>query len=547
MAIGLKPCFQWLFKKDEKFPFTREQTASLWKLAAAESDRGTPFRNIMADDGVTLKEQGVVEKLSDQLGLKPQWIMQAFTEPKSLRAVTEEMWNRMNARRQYQKNARQLVYDMDTPNWEKTLNTFYNLPRSALITGHGGVFFWTHMGQSLLTPTEWGEWFKGLGRAWSVMGPTKGSIARFERDMQAIPDMDGYNIARRVSPSVDREYRPPGIFGNKIGEKLFGQSFMKRLGDIAGGSRRAMSELNYTRMNLFSKEYNRWGIEDLPYDQQLEFGRMMMRPIEHATGIFMGKGIVQRGWMSRLFFAPQLLPARWAASLTDPIRAMGTYANWKNASVGERAAAHFVAKRTAQTLATTASILALNEAINKATGSPNHVNISDPSKSDWLRLKIGGYNLPMSFTYEPIRLAIQMIASGHKPQRGEGTAQAFFRPAEQYGVSKLHPTIGKVVEGLYGRQMISERALPFAKASPFFEPRKKEKPPVGVGEFVASVGPIPFGEGARELHHLLVEEGMSKNDATVWVRALGFAALGSIGPRPYPNREPTTKKAKMPF
>lgn len=95
--------------------------------------------------------------------------------------------------------------------------------------------------------------------------------------------------------------------------------------------------------------------------------------------------------------------------------------------------------------------------------------------------------------------------------------------------------------------MVTERPLPYAPVAPFFEPRKKEKPPVGVGEYAASIGPIPFGEGARELHHLLTEEGMSKEDATVWVRALAFAALGSVGPRPYPIKEPTTKKARQPF
>lgn len=261
----------------------------------------------------------------------------------------------------------------------------------------------------------------------------------------------------------------------------------------------------------------------------------------------MGKGIVQRGWMSKLFFAPQLLPARWAASLTDPMRAIGTYGRWQTARIGERAAANFVARRTAQSIAATAGILALNEAVNKMSGSPHHVNFSDPSKTDWLRLKVGGYNVPMSFTYEPIRLAIQMIASGQHPRRGEGTSQAFFRPLEQYGVSKLHPTIGKTVEGLYGRQIMTERPLPFRKVSPFFEPRKKEKEPVGTGEFLASIGPIPLGEGARELHHMLTEEGMSKTDAMTWIRALAFAALGSVGPRPYPIKEKTTQGASQPF
>lgn len=569
--MALKPCFARLFKKDEKFKFgqyladdgktvlhsddlARQQVASIWKLAAAEADKGTPFRNVYKEPGNPssgLKEQGVIEKLHDQIpGLKPEWIIQAFTEPKALRSVTLEMWNKMNARRQYQNNARQLVRDMDTPQWEKTLNGFYNLPRSLLITGHALVFPWTHTGQSLTVPSEWGLYFGGLKRAWSVMMPTKASVARYMQDMQSIQDQPGYNFARRASASVQRDYTPVGIFGKQFGEKLFGKKVSDFAQRFSGGSRRGMGELNLTRMKMFSKEWVRWGMDNLKEDgtpmyseaQKLEFARMVMRPVEHATGIFMGKGIVQRSWMSRLVFAPQLIPARWASSLTDPIRAVRVFGNWKNATLGERAAASFVAKRTAQSIATTASILALNEAINKMVGSPHHVNITDPTKADWLRLKVAGYNVPMSFTYEPIRLAIQMIAAGHKPRRGESTSQAFLRPLGQYGVSKLHPTIGKVVEGLYGRQMITERPLPFAKAAPFFEPRKKEKAPVGIGEYIASVGPIPFGEGARELHHLLTEEGMSKEDATVWIRALAFAALGSVGPRPSPIKEPVQKQ-----
>lgn len=530
--MALKPCFQRLFKKDQvqKFPFTNEQVASIWKLA----------REMYIDKGIDLPE--AIDRLSNDLGFNKElvgetkstqfkgWIAKAFTEKKSLRSITEDMWNKMAARRIAVGQARALVADMDTPAWQKTVSTIYNAPRSLLIAGHGGVFPWTHMGQSLLVPSEWSNYFKAVGKSWSFMRPTEAGHAAWERDMLNAQFLPGWNVMRRVTPSIDREYTPVGIFG-----KYF------------GASRRAMDALKLARTEMGSKIYVQAGIDQLPYEQQLEAMRFIMRPIEHATGIFMGKGIVQRGWMSRLFFAPQLLPARWAASLTDPMRAIGTYGRWQSASVGERAAANFVARRTAQSIAATAGILALNEGINQLVGSEHHVNIKDPSQSDWLRLKVGGYNVPMSFTYEPIRLAIQMIASGHKPQRGEGTSQAFFRPFEQYTVSKLHPTIGKVVEGLYGRQMVTERPLPYAPVAPFFEPRKKEKPPVGVGEYAASIGPIPFGEGARELHHLLTEEGMSKEDATVWVRALAFAALGSVGPRPYPIKEPTTKKARQPF
>lgn len=536
--MAAKPCYQWQFfrrkrqgkaftkeGKFKRFPFTTNQIASIWNEAKKEySSKGIPFHDVYAPNG-RLIEEGAISQMANKHGLEKEWIAQAFTEPKAIKKMTEKMFYQQAAARIYKAHANAMIDDLERSPWKRAVDNFYNAPRTLLIMGHSGVFPWTHMGQSLMVPDEWGQWFKTAGRSWSFFRPTEAGVAAWERSMTNMQFLPGYNMARRVTSSIDPAYTPPGIFG-----KYF------------GGSRRGIDSLKLARAELFSKEWVKHGFDQLPEKEQLEAAKTLMRPIEHATGVYMGKPWVEKGWMQRVLFAPQLLPARWAASLTDPYRAIRTYSRWQKATAGERAAAHFVARRTAASIGTMASILALNEALLQMTGSDDHVNLDDPRRSDWLRLKIGGYTIPLSFAFEPLRLAGQMIYSGAHPYRGQTTEAAVWEPVKQYGMQKLHPMAGTVVGTLYGRDPFSDRPLPWAGTeagkyvSPLYAEREKEKEPLSIPEYVAGKGPIPLGEGAKEFYELLQDEGMTPDQAMMWVKTIGIAALGSAGPRVFTTR-----------
>lgn len=491
--MAANPCFPSQIKE---FPFTQDEVADIWKLAKENYiDQGKSF-------------QETISGMARDLGMRKEHIAQAFTMPKVTRVISNDLWQKLNARREAISQSRQVVQAMNDSAFKKTLETAYNVPRSALTFGHGGVFPMTHMGQYIFTPSRWGTFLKTSANAWRFM-----SDKQYEVAIQRHLADPYYDIARRASKSVDPGQETVGILRN-----------------MKGWTGKGFNALKIARLDLFKKEFTL-----LPKEEQtLANAKPIMNVVDAATGEV---NLGQLGkYLSKALFAPKLLPARFKSALVDPYRAVKTFANWKTATAGERQAARFVMKQQAQTIVFYAGAMALNEGVNRVVGSNNHVNFTDPKKSDWLAFKIGGLTIrPPNALIEVLRLGGGMIApfiSSQKSLRGEQPESVAAHRVADYLRYKLHPSFRIASEVASGTDLFG-RALPFSGVRQLAtgEPAKvtAKKPQIQLPEYILGKGPIPLGGGAREFYDMLREEGMSHPQAKDWIRAAAVMAIEGEG------------------
>jgi hypothetical protein len=510
----LKPCFPSQLKD---FPFKDEDVADIWRIAKAE----------FIDKGASFDE--TVRGMADLLGMRHEHIAQAFTMPKVRRVVSNDMWQKQQRRRDAINHAKMMVESVHDPALLKKIRDAYNVPRAALVAGHGGVFPMTHMGQSLFVPTEWKTFFRASANAWRSMSPKQYEIA-IQRHL-ADPD---YMAARRASKSVDPTQPTVGIL-NRGGKSHWAD--------------RGFNSLKIARLDLFKQMWHK--LEST--ERTPENAKAIMNVVDHATGeVHLGKaGAV----MAKVFFAPKLIPARFMAAVVDPIKAVGTVANWRNASAGERAAARFVMKRQVQTVAFYAGALALNQGLNEWLGSKDKVNFTDPTKSDWLSFKIAGLNVrPPNAVIETIRLAGGLIApffASDKTLRGESPSSAAAHRVADYFRYKLHPTIQTGLELAQGADLF-KRPTPYPGLRELATGNKPKAsashPAISWPEYILGKGPIPGGAAVREFYDLLREQGMNHMDARKWLRIISVGATESLGIQAHeqrptnPSSQPATSR-----
>lgn len=502
------PCFQ---SQVKEFPFTQDEVADIWRLA----------RENYIDKGKSFEE--TISGMATDLGMRKEHIAQAFTMPKVVRAITNDVWKKLAARRDAISQARQVVEGMNDSAFKKAIQTAYDVPRSALVFGHGGVFPVTHMGQYIFIPSRWGTFLKTSANAWRFMSEKQYEIA-IQRHL-ADPY---YDIARRASKSVDPGQETVGILKN-----------------MQGWTGRGFNSLKIARLDLFKQEFSQ-----LPKSEQtLANAKPIMNVIDAATGE-VNLGSIGK-YMSKVFFAPKLLPARLKSAIIDPVKAASTFANWKEATAGERQSARIVLKQQAQTIAFYAAAMALNEAVNQVVGSNNHINYSDPTKGDWLAFKIGGLTIrPPNALIEVLRLGGGMIApffSKNKTLRGQSPESVASSHAADYLRYKLHPTFRIASELTSGVDLFG-RPLPFQGVRQLATGEDARataaKPKIEIPEYILGKGPIPLGGGVREFYDLLREEGMDHARAKDWIKAAAVLGIEGTGVTAHESHEPMAKPVK---
>jgi hypothetical protein len=483
----MAPCYPAQLKDPQ---FTPEEVKAIWEYSKTNYiDKGVDFDT-------------TIKSVADDLGMRSNHIALAFTKPKALRPITNEIYRRQSLRRDAIRQAKMVVRNINAPGYAKLASKIYNFPRSALTFGHWAVFPVTHAGDLVFRPTAWKSYFKGVFDAYRFAGR-----AAHEAAMQDLVGSENYIIARRGGLVNDPQAEPQGI-----------------LTSMSGPSRRGFDALKIMRQKLFDREWAKLKPEERTVETSKEISEM----VNHSTGAYTGKVP-----LAKIQFAPQLTASKWARAIGDPIKTIKTFSNWKNASAAERAVAHRRVVNAAEFAATYAGFLAVNQGLNMALGSKDQINFSDPTKGDWLQFKIGGHIVGMGAgVREVYRLLGGIVMLGQKSRkelRGGSSTAEITKTVGRYAMYKLEPTLGNTLEAVTGEDRLTQRPLPFSN-----EPGTSSKPKMSWTEYgMSHFVPIPLTGATREAYDSMRERGLSAADSTAILKAAGIAATEATGMRNY--------------
>lgn len=480
------------------FPWTPKRVASLLKYAQEKypnADLVDTVKGVAADLGRS--EKFILEGLTNKTGVS--------------RKLTTDMWLKQQQRRNLQAQARNAIADINRSEWSKNLEKIYNAPRSLSVMGHWTVFFKTHGGDYFLTnPVLWG---KGFAQA-VKLGLTKAGRAEHEARITAMKLDEDYPTALRAGLDV-----APGGEG--------GATFRGESQEILGSAKQTRSSMAFDELRVGRFELFKRAIKNLSSEERADAQGMKLigETINHPTGSAASMG----QWAKWVLFAPRLLPATFKATFIDPVRAAAIGAKQLSGgktTAAERVAATGVAKRLGVLFGVQAGALALNAGYSKVTGDKDYMpNLTDSSKSTFLRPKIAGYSVPISPTTEMAKLPIRMMTSAINAPSGQGISEAgkdFFK----FLVGKENPLLGLAWEAALGEQPFSGRPLPegipSAKSVITGKPSQPSefRPRMTYSELAGSHLPIFASNYVAELHDGMREAGLSYPHAKELIRAL---------------------------
>lgn len=489
-------CFQDQLKR---FPWTPERVASLWKAA----------KENYIDKGATFED--TVHGLSADTGLKREIIVQGLTKPKGAgRVATEEMWLKQRARRIVEQQARTMVAEMNRGSFSRLAEDIANIPRKVATVGHFTVFPKTHLSDLLFTdPKVYLRTFKD-----SMNLSTRGGIIAHEQRILRMKVDPDYNAAVRAGLDVE-------IGG---GFSKFRGATKEVLGS-AKESRSAMAfdELRFARFDVFKKALKLLGEDERNNDNL----KAIAEVVNNKTGAATIRSSLGK-LLTKFLFAPRLLPAQFRSTFVDPVRAIKTFAHRASATPGELVAARFVTRRMATLASVYTATLAAEAAYSSLTGDKkNQPNLTNINRSDWLRLKLFGYGVPMSPTVEFLKLPIQMVYAMANARPGENRFIQGGKKALSFIVGRQNPLYAGIEEALTGQNPGSGRPTPF----PGLLGSAKEtlsKPRETYTEFLGEKMPIPVAGLVRELYDEMREQGLSHPDAKTWIQSLVSSTVSGV-------------------
>jgi len=495
------PCYPAQLK-DPKF--TRDETAAIWRFA----------RDNYIDRGAELSE--TIQGVAKDLGLKPEWITRALTEPKAVRNITNEMYKKMSDRRAAVQEAKDIVRGLDTPMMKKVFQTVWRTPFAIAVAGHGTVGMQTHAGAALFRPSTWNIYFKNFARQYSFSFQK----AAHEAAMQELVSRPNFITAKRAGLANDpsKTYTDYGTYAQWI-PKVLGKAIGQRGFDV----------LKMYRQDAFDHEWSRLpaSIKSDPAAAK-EAAINLSEMINHSSGVAdIGHGPVSTG-IQTLSFAARLEASRWARIIGDPLKTIATFANWKNASAADRHIATIRLMHAAEFTGFYFATLLANNAMLAASGSDDRVNLTDPTRSDWLAHKIAGRNVKLEGAIlAPVRLIAQLVYAGlgeRKPyQKMESRFETAGKAVTDYARGKASPAFGIGIDA-FSKSDFTGNVMPFSSDTP-----KHGRHKLTVSEYALQHGPIPLSGATREVYDDFRSQGMDAATITNLLRGLAVFGAETTG------------------
>ena len=497
------------------------ETAAVWEYAKrrylemGETDFDTIRYGISQDLGIGDANDNYA-KGADEVG-------RILTRNASVKAISDEMYKAMDARRKLKQSATFWIQDQKLGKFYKAISMVPRVFFLDKIFGHGTVAMITHAGINVFNPDAWRTYFPSFLRQYKLAY----SHAYHEKWVQNQLRKPNFTMWKRAGLKAD-PYRYPDDYQNVTIKAFFG-----KLNMVVGNY--GFDALKDFRINRANQLWNQ-----LPAELRLtkegktnrKMAQMIADSVNHATGIV---HMPFREWSSYTFFAPRLEASRWAWMVGDPAKAAGIFKDWKTASPEQRAFAMSELKQKASVAGTYFAALMLNQGVLKMMGSNEQINLTDPKKSDFLAFKIAGHKVgvvgPM---LGMVKLFAQLVHDARQ-QRGKlesltPRGKEMYEDVGQYGRGKLSPMTG------FGLDIVSQadyagRPLPWSddKATAY-------EPKLGYKEYLGSTfSPIPVEEAIKEVWDA---QGMDAGTVARFLRTL--LLTGGTGVRVQPDVPPVS-------
>jgi len=496
--------------KDTMPNFTTSEVRAIWDHAKKNYiDKGTDYHD-------------TVSGVARDLGLKSEWVNHAFTQNKSIRTLTNDMYRVQSYRRNAVANAKAFVESAGKPGYVKVFRAVTNFPRGLAVFGHGAVGMITHAGKNIARPSSWSAYWPNFINQFKF-------VARpeiHEAAMQTLERSPNFIEKMRAGLKVD----PNRIYDDY---QLYG----KFIGNVGRAGNRGMDALK-----VFRSEYYDHVMSKLP--EELQKDPDMQKAVADWVNGASGSGSIGHGPIADVvhegMFASSLEASRWKALIGDPVKTAKTFANWKNATPAEQAIAVHRVKTAAEIVAVYLGALGANAGLQQATGQKDKVNFTDPTKTDFMKFKWNGRTLDFTGNaLAPVRFLARVVQGAAKSDMREiGGAAA------EYARGKLAPQYGIAIDLALRKDAIG-RPTPNASAEMKRKAVDSGREPYSWGEYAVSHGPIPLAGAMREVYDTLREKGTDDKTAKAFIAFLTAFPIEATGVRvghsPKPKAEPAPK------
>lgn len=500
---------RFLNKKGNKF--TPSEAKSLWSY----------MKENYINNGVSYRD--AIAKTADDLGLSWRQVSEAIVTPKTKR-ISDEMWKRQYDWNRYRISAKNWIGDQNKSMAGKALKEVSGLFRGVAVFGHGGIFVGTHAGMNLFNPSTWNKTIPAFLNGWKF---AYGNEGKYQMAMEELKNSPNYVIAQRAGLKNDPD---------RINAEEY-QKSQKYLGKLGEAGEKGFNAIKVLRQGLFDYDFNK-------LTEAERQDPAVAKSIAHIVNLATGATTLKiPEWVNEVSFAGGMEASRWEKLTSNPIKAtkvaIKALVTPEKATTAEKVFAKVWARRVGEQVATYATALAANAAIQNTLYPSNPVNLTDPSKPDFLEFKMGDVAIdPTSGMRGTGQFIYQIGKIPFEPQkelRGEDRVKVLSKKIGQHAKGKLAPFYSTLAEVYSGRDF-SGNVVPWSKERP---PSYGHK--LTPAEYASSKLPLPLAE-AMDVMFKSAQEHAGKDIKTddVFKGLFSGAISGTTGFRVHEDK-PTKK------
>jgi hypothetical protein len=508
----MPPCYNGPNPADDQ-----ETRMAIWKWAKENGiDQGLPMEKV---------HDAINQKFFAGQG-KPEWINDILSGRKTpFRRLADDAWAKQRNRRLILQQARSMYKDYNTPKAQQVARKLWEFPRRIVTFGHGIVFPITHGGDLILRPESWGPMLRNTYLNWTKSW----SKAQTERILDSMRRDPLYRLAVDGGLKVQEGYDTTGIIGPHGIKEPHPLNVLARVGRWSDEqSARSLQFLTKLRFDVWKQQMEQnVNPATMTHEQMLDYSKNLADWANHATGTTTE---IKIPFGAELMFGPKLTASKISRIVSDPLKTLGTWVN-PRATPGQRAVAMTRAFGAAQYFATGMGFLALNQALLHLFGLKQQINVTDPTKKDYLQFKGFGMEGDLGGLHSEARAVGKFIATvfanekalAKTPPFGGNRYAHLQDVVARYAWGKASPLIQRGIEGLAGENFRG-RPVPWSS-----NPGTEKAPRMTWGEYMGSIGPIPLSEGVKYFYDEFRKRGASVAQAASIIKGLIITGLGATG------------------